>query len=100
MANIQKYSIIFYGGPDGYQTNRVQISLIDGPKTVGIIRFNDPEMYFEEDTLVHGVVLMHLPTSMLQSVLDTLRNEKPVGVIFNAGRGFLYTGSEPIGEGE
>ena len=43
---------------------------------------------------------MHLPSAMFQSVLDVLRNEKPLQVYFTAGKAFLGTSSEPIGEEE
>jgi hypothetical protein len=100
MANITSYTVLFYGSPDGYQTNRAQISLMDGIKSVGFVRFNDPEMVFENDSNTDGIILMHLPSSLFESVLDILRNEKPVGIVFRQNRGFLYTGLEPVGEGE
>jgi hypothetical protein len=100
MANVTGYTILFYGSPDGYQTNRAQIGLTDGIKSVGFVRFNDPEMVFENDSDIDGVIRMHLPSTLFESVLDILRNEKPVGIVFRQNRGFLYTGSEPIGEGE
>lgn len=37
---------------------------------------------------------------MLQSVLDVLRNEKPVYIYYSQNRGFLTTAKEPVGEGE
>jgi hypothetical protein len=38
---------------------------------------------------------------MFQSVLDILRNEKPIHIYFAQGRGFLGTlSTEPVGEGE
>lgn len=37
---------------------------------------------------------------MLQSVLDVLRNEKPVYIYYSQKRGFLTTAKEPVGEGE
>ena len=43
---------------------------------------------------------MHLPSGMFHNVLDVLRNESPIHVYFAAGRGFLGTASEPIGEEE
>jgi hypothetical protein len=44
---------------------------------------------------------MHLPTAMFQSVLDVLRNEKPINIYFAQGRGFFGTSTkEPVGEGE
>jgi hypothetical protein len=70
-------------------------------KTLAWIRFNDPSMLFEDDYLDAGIIRMHLPSAMFQSVLDVLRNEQPINVYFAAGRGFLGTsGSEPVGEGE
>jgi len=75
----KSYSILFYGSPQGYQTNRAQIQLSgsDG-KTIAWIRFNDPGMFFENDYESGGIIRMHLPSAMFQNVLDVLRNEKPV----------------------
>jgi len=95
------YSVLFYGGPDGYQTNRAQIELHGASGTIAWIRFNDPGMQFEADYQSEGIIRMHLPSSMLHSVLDVLRNEKPIHIYFAQGRGFLGTASvEPVGEGE
>ena len=98
---IKDYGILVYGSPQGYQTNRSQISLYgaDG-KTVAFLRFNDPGMFFENDSLLGDIILMHLPSSMFQSVLDILRNESPVYIYWAQNRGFLSTSSEPVGEGE
>ncbi len=98
---IGSYSMLFYGSPSGYQTNRAQIQLVD---TNGIvrawIRFNDPGQFFENDYESGGIIRMHLPSTMLANVIDVLRNEKPVYIYFAAGRAFLGTSAEPIGEGE
>ncbi|NTW69240.1 MAG: hypothetical protein HGB23_05250 [Chlorobiaceae bacterium] len=98
---VKNYHILVYGSPEGYQTNRAQIALYgsDG-KTVAYLRFNDPGMLFENDSQTGGTILMHLPSAMFQSVLDVLRNEKPVYIYFAQGRGFLSTSTEPVGEGE
>lgn len=100
-TEIKDYHIIFYGSPSGYQTNRAQIALYgsDG-KTAAFVRFNDPGMLFENDSQTGGIIYMHLPSAMFQSVLDVLRNEKPVFIYFAQGRGFLTTSKEPVGEGE
>ncbi len=100
-TEITNYHILFYGSPEGYQTNRAQISGYgeDG-KTKVFIRFNDPGMAFENDEDTGSYIKMHLPSHMFENVLDVLRNEKPVYVYFAAGRAFLSTSSEPIGEGE
>ena len=97
----KSYSILFYGSPKGYKTNRAQIQLSgnDG-KTIAWIRFNDPGMFFEDDYESGGIIRMHLPSNMFQNVLDVLRNEKPVYIYFAQNRGFLSTSKEPVGEAE
>ncbi|MDH5605781.1 MAG: hypothetical protein OEY93_02735 [Anaerolineae bacterium] len=98
---VESYSLLFYGSPSGYQTNRAQIQLsgADG-KTLAWIRFNDPGMFFEDDYESDGIIRMHMPSSMFENVIDVLRNEKPVYIYFAQKRGFLGTAKEPIGEGE
>jgi hypothetical protein len=101
MPVVASYSLLFYGSPTGYQTNRAQIQLSDAnDNALAWIRFNDPGMFFENDYESGGIIRMHLPSAMFQSVLDVLRNEKPIHVYFAAGRAFLGTSSEPIGEEE
>ncbi len=101
MQEVKSYSIIFYGGPDGYQTNRAQIQLHgDEKKALAWVRFSDPGTAPKEDSNVGGTIRMHLPSTMFQSVLDVLRNEKPVFIRFVQKRGFLSTAREWGGEGE
>ena len=102
MAAVTNYHILVYGGPDGYQTNRSQIALYGtNGQVVAYVRFNDPGMAFEADGMLGSIIRMHLPSTMFQSVLDILRNEKPVHIYFAQGRGFFGTAStEPVGEGE
>jgi hypothetical protein len=100
-TEIKDYHIIFYGSPSGYQTNRAQIALYgSNGKTAAFVRFNDPGMLFENDSQTGGIIYMHLPSAMFQSVVDVLRNEKPIFIYFAQGRGFLTTSKEPVGEGE
>lgn len=100
MANVTDYHVLFYGSPDGYQTNRAQITLYDGNTVVAYVRFNDPGMLFENDDMLGSIIRMHLPSAMFANVLDVLRNESPVNVYFAQNRGFLGTSKEPVGEGE
>ncbi|HEX2296329.1 MAG TPA: hypothetical protein VHN37_13600 [Actinomycetota bacterium] len=101
VAAVASYHVLFYGSPTGYQTNRAQISLFDGTgKTVAFVRFNDSGMTFENDEDSGGIIKMHLPSEMFHNVLDVLRNEKPINVYFSAGRAFLGTSQEPVGEEE
>jgi hypothetical protein len=101
MPEVASYSLLFYGSPTGYQTNRAQIQLSDASnKTLAWIRFNDPGMFFENDYESAEIIRMHLPSAMLPSVLDVLRNEKPIHIYFAAGKALLGTSREPIGEEE
>ena len=83
MADVASYSLLFYGGPDGYQTNRAQIQLSDANgQTLAWVRFNYPDMAFEADYEDAGIIRMHLPSEMFGSVLDVLSeprlNHRPV----------------------
>ena len=100
-TEIKKYHVRFYGGPEGYQSNRAQIGLY-GPdeKTGAFVRFSDPDMTFEDDSESDDIIRMHLPSAMFQSVLDVLRNEKPVFIHSYRGETSLSTSGEPVGEGE
>jgi hypothetical protein len=100
-TQVTDYHVLVYGSPTGYQTNRSQIALYSsGGKTAAFVRFNDPGMFFEADSDSGGIIKMHLPSAMFAGVIDVLRNEKPVYIYFAAGRAFLSTSKEPIGEGE
>lgn len=98
---VATYGILIYGSPTGYQSNRAQVQLSDAAgKTVAWVRFNDPGMTFENDYEQDGIIRMHLPSSLLPSVVDMLRNESDVSIYLAQGRAFLGTHREPVGEGE
>jgi hypothetical protein len=100
MANVTHYSILFYGSADGYQGNRAQIQLADGATVLGWVRFHDGNMPFPVDSQSGDKIVMHLPSAMFGSVLDVLRNEKPIKYYFVSGRAFLGTDAEEVGEEE
>jgi hypothetical protein len=102
MANVANYHVLVYGTPDGYQDNRSQIALYgDAGNVLGYARFHDPGALVPNDAVVGGQIVMHLPSSAFQAVLDVLRNEKPINFYFASGHAFLGTGSvEPVGEAE
>lgn len=102
MSTVTSYHIAFFGGSAGYQGARASIALADGMKGLGSIRFHDPGMTFPNDTQdPSGFIIMNLPSTMLESVVDMLRNEKPVSITFSLGMAYLSTGEyEPVGEAE
>jgi hypothetical protein len=86
MANVTQYHVLCYGTSDGYQDNRAQIQLMDGSTVLGWVRFHDSGMPFPNDTQSAGKIIMHLPSTMFQSVLDILRNEKPITISLRVTR--------------
>jgi hypothetical protein len=100
MANVSQYHVLFYGTSDGYQDNRAQISLYDGSNVLGYVRFHDPGMPFPNDSQSGGQIIMHLPSTMFENVLNVLRNETPIDYYFASGHAFLGTSTEPVGEAE
>lgn len=103
---VKTYGIFVYGGPNGYDDNRAQIALNGDGKQIAWVRFHDPGMAFPEDDIYHGthsdIIRMHLPTSMFQSVLDILRNEKPVFAVYSedTSKAMITFSQEKVGEGE
>jgi hypothetical protein len=100
MANVTNYHVLVYGTADGYQDSRSQIQLQDGPTVLGWVRFHDPGAPFPADSNAGGRIVMHLPSSAFQAVLDLLRNEKPINYYFASGHAFLGSAVEPVGEAE
>lgn len=100
-AEITEYQVFFFGSPAGFETNRVQVRLLDRQgKVIGWVRFSDPGMFFEDDYESGGVINMHMPSGMFQGVLDVLRNEKPLYLYFAQNRAFLSTSRELTAEME
>ena len=100
MATVTEYHVTVYGNPTGFQNARADITLLGEDGTLGILRFHDEKMVFPDDSENAAGAFMHLPTSMLPTVIDLLRWEKPVFFQFQGGHGTFSTGTEPVGEEE
>ena len=99
MAKVSKYSLLFYGGQQGYQNNRAQLTLADADgNSLAFVRFKDPGMPYELDAETDGIITMHLPSAMLPSILDAVRNEK-TDVYCQIGRAFLFAKLRRAGQG-
>jgi hypothetical protein len=99
MAKVSKYSILFYGGEQGYQINRAQITLADADgNSLAFVRFKDPGMPYELDTETDGIITMHLPSAMFPSILDAVRNEK-TDIYYQIGKAFLFAKLRRAGQG-
>jgi len=94
-----KCSILSYSGEQGYQNNRAQITLTDADgDTLAFVRFKDPRMPYELDTESDGIITMHLPSAMLPSILDAVRNEK-TDMYYQIGKAFLFAKLRRAGQG-
>jgi hypothetical protein len=93
---IKQYVVTINTGENG--DRRAEIHLFGAnEKRVGRIYFNDPDARTEADFVDRGSnPVVHLPSSMLQSTLDLLRNESPVFIQSHA----ISTSKEPVGEEE
>jgi hypothetical protein len=107
MPEVKTYDVRVWGGPNGYSNEgRTRIQLKDATFTLGWIYFYDEGTPIPNDSKVvnqqyqREQIRMYLPLSMLESVIDLLRNESPIFFQFTFNHGMLSTGSERIGEGE
>lgn len=98
---VEGYRIYYYGSADGYKSTRAAVNLLDAESKIrAVVKFYDDGMSVGEDYQTDDIIWMHLPSSMLHSVVDVLRNEKPIFIHFAANSAFLSTSEEPVGEGD
>jgi hypothetical protein len=96
---IATYRVSVYGGPQGRAGLRAQVHLEDeAAERIGVINFFDQPRDVAGDT-VEPVITMNLPISMLGTVVDLLRNEKPVLLRGSPTHATLTTLEEVTGEG-
>jgi hypothetical protein len=100
MTVVTAYQILSYGAASGYQGSRGQIQLMNGSTVLGWVHFHEPGMPFPADSQSAEKIVMNLPAAMFESVVDTLRNGKPIEFYFASGQAFLGSSREQVGEGE
>ncbi len=89
---VEGYRIYFYGSAKGYKSTRANINLLDsGGDIRAVIKFYDEGSSVRDDYQTKEIIWMHLPASMLNSVVDVLRNEEPIFVHFAGNSACLYT---------
>jgi hypothetical protein len=101
MPNTQITSyVVFYSS----NTFHPRIWLKNADKFVGQAIFHRDADPLPADNQANNQVNLHYRLADFQNVLDMLRNEQPVYLMYNgSGGGFenaLLTGSEMVGEGE
>lgn len=99
MALVTGYRIGNFGSSDGLQNNRAELQLMNRSTVLGWVRFHDQGTPFPADSQIEGKIIMNLPLTMFENVVDVLRNEKPVHFYFSFDHALLDTSREPVGEG-
>jgi hypothetical protein len=91
MMNNSRLLRLFYGGPDGGQTNQAQIHLTDAAgKTLSWIVF-----------MIRECLLILIPTPAASAKCSyLLRNEIPNNIYSVQGRWFFDTAQKPVGNDE
>ncbi|MEM6631924.1 MAG: hypothetical protein AAF694_19765 [Bacteroidota bacterium] len=104
MKEIKNYAVQMYGGPAGSEQGvRAKIFLFDSTNvTAGILSFYDAGFSIPKDKKVGISVRMAMYVNELHSIVDILRNEAPIYLLWQESeqRGILSTSQEPVGEGE
>jgi hypothetical protein len=91
MASVTDYHIVFSGGPEGGQPCAAGIDPGPCVQQLACVRFSNPDKPFIPGHGSGGTIRMHLPSAILASVLEVLRNDSPVQVYFIQDGGFLGT---------
>jgi hypothetical protein len=100
MAGVDGYFVEVFGGPNGREGLRASILLLAGSAVRAFIHFHKAGDPLPPDTRDGPHIHMHLPEARFDSIIDLLRNERPLFIMFGSGFAYLTTSPEPIGEGE
>jgi hypothetical protein len=106
MAEVNRYRVVLYGASSDKPNLKAKIELYHSPRPgvghgvsatalAGRVRFHDGPL--PQDADEKSGVTMNLPASMIDTVVDLLRNEAPIYFAFHEGRAVLGTGVEGIG---
>jgi hypothetical protein len=100
VKEVTGYEIRIYGTQDGWAGTRSLIILYNGETAIGYIRFREAGADLPNDSQSGSRIVMYLPVAQFNAVVDVLRNEKPIYLVFTDNHAFLSTSTEPVGEGE
>jgi len=88
---ISDYSATIYGGKGFTNNIRIVIALYDDTgKLTAWIRFHEDQSKIEKDSIDDtGIITMNLPVDLYQSVLFTLRSNRPIKMLFDENTAML-----------
>ena len=99
LTQIDQYEVLYSAN-----TFPPRIWLKGGGKFIGQLIFHPDGTPLPADTLSGGQANLHYNLANFENVIDLLRNEKPMYLLWNgSGGGFenaVKTTAEPLGEGE
>ena len=100
MVEFNRYRLYFYSAPQYGWDARVDV--FKDAVNVGTMLFMKPGQVIPKNTDINGRRTIHFPLAQFATVLDILRNEKPLylGVVATNGIATIATNDEPVGEGE
>ena len=102
-VTFDKYMYSVYSGRYDSATNAAAIHLYNGNSLVGSLYFNHNTTSANKNPQVsNGRVILYYHMSMLDTIVDMLRNEDSVYLFYNlsSNLGYLNTGKEEVGEEE
>ncbi len=102
-VNFDTYMYSAYSRRYDTTTNAAAIHLYNGSALVASLYFNyDASMANRDPVLSGSRVILYYHMSMLDTIIDMLRNEDSVYLFYNisAKLGYLNTGKEEVGEEE
>lgn len=100
---VTSYRIHYTGQGQGNSPYRAVIHLFgEGKAGVGKIFFVESKKIGPDHVDAQGLIIMRMPIVQYPNIVDLLRNEGPLKIRYDSGHGkaFLFSGKEPIGEGE
>jgi len=103
IRNITSYSVLMYSGTKS--SYRVLIRLFGAAKqAIGTLYFMREDLAPRDAELnpSGNTISLYYPADIVASVLDVLRNEKPLRITYNAAArtGSLSSGLEAVGQGD
>ncbi len=100
-VEIKKYEYYTFSSRDNSLANSVILLYGDGGYIGGAFFSNSPDPLKPAEKFPSGVYGLYYHYADLPVIIDMLRNEKPVYLIYSDGNNSrISTSQEPVGEGE
>lgn len=102
MVAVTGYKIILGSGKTGNFGRRVELRLMGNDGGIATIYFRDAPSDVKPGHTVgpNRYPTIELPMSAYAATVDMLRNEAPLSFFMGTTEAIIYTGDEPVGEGD